>query len=267
MNTIRKGTSRTGDTVLLQELLLHAGHPVSVDGSFGAGTDAAVREFQRRNGLEVDGIVGPKTWMKFASMFPSFFEALAGRFLTERDLQKAARDLDVEVAAVKAVREVEAKGTGFWGQRPVILFERHILWRRLKAQGLDPRDFKAGNEDILSTKPGGYLGGMREYDRLERATRINESAALESASWGMFQIMGFHWKNLGYSSVKGYVKLMRKSEGEHLDAFVKFNQVENLARFLRAKDWAGFARRYNGPGFKKNKYDEKLAAAYDRFKT
>lgn len=265
MNTIKLGTTRKGDTVLLQELLRQAGHTVKIDGEFGPGTEAAVRKFQRENGLVVDGVVGPKTWMKFAGRFSAFFEALAARFLTENDIQQAARDLDVEVAVVKAVREVEAKGTGFWGERPVILFERHIFWRQLKARELDPRSCADGNEDILSATPGGYLGGMREYDRLKRARRLNEDAALESASWGMFQIMGFHWKNLGYPSIKGYVELMQKSEGEHLDAFVKFNHVENLTRFLRAKDWAGFARRYNGPGFKKNKYDEKLAAAYAKF--
>jgi len=32
------------------------------DGWFGPETEAAVREFQRRNGLEVDGIVEPITW-------------------------------------------------------------------------------------------------------------------------------------------------------------------------------------------------------------
>lgn len=265
MNTIKKGTTRKGDTVLLQELLRHAGYTISVDGDFGPGTDRAVRDFQKKNGLEADGVVGSKTWMKFTIKFPTFFEKLVSKFLTEKDIEKAAKDLGVEVAAVKAVREVEAKGTGFWGEQSVILFERHIFWKQLKAQGLNPQKFKAGNEDILSAKPGGYLGGTREYGRLDRAKKINENAALESASWGMFQIMGFHWKNLGYPSVKQYVKLMQKNEGEHLKAFVKFVQTENLARFLKNKDWAGFARRYNGPAFKKNKYDEKLAAAYAKF--
>ncbi|HEY6723637.1 MAG TPA: peptidoglycan-binding domain-containing protein [Polyangiaceae bacterium] len=52
----------------MRTLQLRLGIPA--DGRFGAGTEAAVKEFQRRNGLTTpkhpngDGIVGPKTWAK-----------------------------------------------------------------------------------------------------------------------------------------------------------------------------------------------------------
>jgi uncharacterized membrane protein YgcG len=46
---------------------------------------------------------------------------------------------------------------------------------------------------------------------------------------------------------------------------VAFVIGNGLAKFLRDKDWTSFARRYNGPGFKANKYDTKMAAAYKRF--
>jgi peptidoglycan hydrolase-like protein with peptidoglycan-binding domain len=39
--------------------------PLAVDGDFGPRTKLAVQEFQRRVGLEDDGIVGPLTWAKF----------------------------------------------------------------------------------------------------------------------------------------------------------------------------------------------------------
>ena len=51
-----------GDAVReIQQALVDAGFPVDVDGFFGAGTDAAVRQYQAANGLAVDGIVGPAT--------------------------------------------------------------------------------------------------------------------------------------------------------------------------------------------------------------
>jgi len=35
-----------------------------------------------------------------------------------------------------------------------------------------------------------------------------------------------------------------------------------LTGALKSKDWAVFARRYNGPGYQANAYDKKLARAY-----
>lgn len=51
-----------GDDVRsLQEALVEAGFPTDVDGVYGPGTAAAVEDFQRSEGLKVDGIVGPAT--------------------------------------------------------------------------------------------------------------------------------------------------------------------------------------------------------------
>ena len=40
-----------------------------------------------------------------------------------------------------------------------------------------------------------------------------------------------------------------------------------MAEALRKKNWAAFAKAYNGPGYAKNQYDTKLAAAYASFAT
>ena len=77
--------------------------------------------------------------------------------------------------------------------------------------------------------------------------------------------MGFNHKNCGYDTVEAYVEAMHVSEREHLDAFCHFASANHMTRALLAKDWAAFARAYNGPGYAKNNYDKKLAAAYARF--
>lgn len=61
--TVRQGDR--GDLVYqLQDMLAGAGSGLTVDGIFGIGTLSAVKSFQKRNGLDVDGVVGPKTWAK-----------------------------------------------------------------------------------------------------------------------------------------------------------------------------------------------------------
>jgi hypothetical protein len=77
--------------------------------------------------------------------------------------------------------------------------------------------------------------------------------------------MGYHWKTMGYASVDDFVAQMREGYAQHLGAFVRFIAADGGLRLaLLKKDWTGFARRYNGPGYAKNAYDVKLAKAYDR---
>ncbi len=65
-DTVRSGhlLERGDSGVAVRELqtrLVAHGHQVAVDGDFGAGTDTAVRAFQRASGLDADGLVGTRT--------------------------------------------------------------------------------------------------------------------------------------------------------------------------------------------------------------
>jgi hypothetical protein len=183
--------------------------------------------------------------------------------LTENDYKQAAEILGVEVACVKAVTKVESRGSGFLPiGAPVILFERHWMYKLLKAKlGKEP-----ALSDVVDPKAGGYKGGTAEHTRLEKAVAIDRECALQSASWGLFQIMGFHWKALGYTSIQAFVNAQYRSEGSQLDTFVKFILINpSMHKALKAKDWAKFAKLYNGPDYKKNNYDTKLSAAYKEY--
>lgn len=62
VSPVKRGAN--GDVVRAAQTQLNVyGHGLKVDGEFGPTTDAAVKAFQKRYGLVVDGLVGPKTWV------------------------------------------------------------------------------------------------------------------------------------------------------------------------------------------------------------
>lgn len=66
LKVLRKG-SEGADVKALQTLLIGYGYSCGsygADGDFGSATDKAVKAYQKANGLDVDGIVGPATWGK-----------------------------------------------------------------------------------------------------------------------------------------------------------------------------------------------------------
>jgi len=189
--------------------------------------------------------------------------------LTFSQINNFAKQLKIDPATMRAVIEVESSGAGFLPDgRPKILFEGHIFWSLLEGKGMKPRKLCKGNENILYPRwtKKHYIGGAAEHDRLERAKRIHEEAALSSASWGMFQVMGFNYYVTDYKNVEDFAAAQYISELEHLKAFVGFVKSKKLLPHLRNRDWAKFASGYNGRSYKKNKYDEKLEAAYRKFK-
>jgi hypothetical protein len=184
------------------------------------------------------------------------FSGTAKRFDDEA-IEAAAAKIGCPVAAVRAVIDVESRGGFLADGRPKILFERHYF-RRLTDGAHDSK-----HPDISAKLWGGYKGGAAEYERLHRAIDLKErEAALKSASWGAFQIMGSNFAVCGFPDVEKFVEAMVAGEPQQLGAFVAFVKGNNLDDELRRLDWVGFARGYNGPDFRKNKYDEKLAAAY-----
>ena len=177
--------------------------------------------------------------------------------LDDAAIGSAANKLGCEVAAVRAVVDVESGGGFLPDGRPKILFERHYFCRLTKGR------FDAAHPGISNGAWGGYgAGGAHQYDRLAEAIKCDRDAALRSASWGMFQIMGDNYRAAGFADVEAYVKAMVSGEPAQLDAFVAFVRKTGLDDELARRDWAGFARGYNGPAYRDNRYDTKLAAAF-----
>lgn len=272
----RGGVNIPTDVRQIQTLLAKtvAGVTLPINGTVDARTISAIEDFQRRvvKMVNPDGRIDPggRTYKALAAALETGPAAASTALpspkgsssLTEGDFARAAAKLGCEVAAVKAVTAVESGSSGFFASgRPKILFEAHVFSKQTGHR------YDATNPDISSPKWNRslYKYGEKEYERLVAAMALDRTAALKSASWGRFQIMGFNCQQAGYPNVEIFVQAMYQSEGNHLDAFVSFLQKSPMAAALREKRWADFARSYNGAGYATNHYDVKIEQAYKKY--
>lgn len=268
MTTLRHG-DRSQAVRDLQRKLNDKGAKLVADGAYGDATEAAVRAYQVKVGLVSDGIAGAKTLASLQGLD-------TGKLLKHSDLVRAAQRLGVPVGAVYALNEVESRGLGFLDNgKPVILYERHVMFDRLQLVRSPADDLVQLQQraeqlakqapNLVNPKAGGYIGGSAEHQRLAQARQIDEQAALESCSWGGFQVMGYHWQRLGYASIQDFVAAMNHSEADHLEAFVRYIEADStLHKALKALKWATVAKLYNGPDYQRNLYDVKLERAFER---
>ena len=188
--------------------------------------------------------------------------------LTIEQIQQQAEKLGIETAALQAIHEVECRGSGFNPDNtPVILFERHVMRQRLIAnkRDFDLRIMLIERPDLCNKSSGAYGLYSAQHGRLAAAAEYHRESALESCSWGIGQVMGYHWQSLGYTSLQAFINAMYKDEASQLDAMCRYITVNNLVNALKSKDWKAFALGYNGKAYAKNNYDIKLANAYKKF--
>lgn len=179
--------------------------------------------------------------------------------LTQQDYDTAAKNLGVEVKAIKAVVRVESGASGFTDGLPVILPEPHVF-SRLTAHRYD------GTHPTLSYRAwdkSRYPRSQGErWEQLARMVGLDVDAGFACASYGRFQILGSNHKACGFNDSFEHALAHSHDEESQLVAFQNFVRSSGLDSALRAKDWAKFARGYNGASYKVNKYDQRLAAAY-----
>jgi hypothetical protein len=187
------------------------------------------------------------------------------RSIADASWSDFARALEIDEAALRAVAAVESDGSGFLpapSDKPKVLFEGHAFHR------LTGGRYSAAHPDLSypkwnRRKYSGSLAG--EWRRLEAACRLDRIAALQSASWGLFQIMGFNYPYCGCADVETFVARQYESATQQLALMVKFVSRPPFLPALRGYDWKAFARAYNGPGFAAHGYDKRLAAAFEEW--
>lgn len=179
--------------------------------------------------------------------------------LFDADYARLASDYKLDGATIRAIALVEGgKAFGPDG-RPMIIFEPRIFSRRTNGR-FDATNPKVSNPKFnVSDYPRTHDARWAQF---EEAYALDPAAAYESASYGVMQVMGFESKNAGFETAGEYVRFMSQSEANQVEAMLRFARVHNLIETLQRHDWAGFARRYNGPTYARYGYDTRLAKAY-----
>ena len=279
MSVLKQGASGP-QVVELQTKLKQLGFNSGiVDGKFGLGTKKALLAFQKSKGLKADGVAGSITVNALNSAIKKANDAkgdehsanptLSLNLLTESDFKEAAKLLNCDIAAIKAVAEVESSGKGFLSDgRVKILFEGHQFHKHTKGAYAETHPticYKTWTKQHYAKGPNADVRGAGELCRLEQAMSLDREAALKSASFGKFQIMGFNFSSCDFDDVEEFYAAMQASEGAQLKAFCCFIKANKLDNHLRRHQWANFARGYNGPAYAENKYHKKLAAAHAKY--
>lgn len=191
--------------------------------------------------------------------------------LTDDDYKQAADELGIDIASIKAVIEIEAGQThqGFYKpNQPIINFDLPMFKKWAARHGIKLGKYSRSNAVVFArpnAKKIRLLPG--------RAIRAPEVGAFNRFHRGnRGNILGHvpdRWIQLekcGAESPVDFARRMSTSEKEQLELFVNFLKSNNLAKYLKAKNWAGFALRYNGPSYAKRGYHTRLAKAYSKYK-
>lgn len=180
---------------------------------------------------------------------PAFSRAAAGHI---------AGELMCDPNFVLAVADVESGGrSDLPDGRPLILFEAHVFSK------LTGHQYDAMHPHISSPNwnKALYRGGAAEYDRLADADGLDHVAAYKSASWGLFQIMGFNFGSCGFADIDTFVNFLKGPDDNDMTAFIRYVKADyRLLKAMRDKDSRTFAEIYNGPG-QIEYYGKKIDAA------
>lgn len=225
-----------------------------IDGIKGNLTQTAIKSFAQDHWLNTDET------MVLGKTFLFLLEEKINKKNTDRvsveELQELSQEYNLELAILQAFIQVEAGSKGFIGDHPKILYEAHYFY--------DLTNGRHGQSDISSRywDSSLYVGGRGEHGRLAKAMTLDYHAALQSCSWGLGQIMGSHFEELGCRSITEFVKLNYQSEQNQIKFVLEFLRVKDLLKHARNKNWRSLARGYNGSGYAQNNYHNRLRDAY-----
>lgn len=171
---------------------------------------------------------------------------------------------NLEPAALASFIEVESGSKGFDDKTGKILIQFEPVWMKRLAPYTPSGAWSVNKVDVQS----------KEWIAFNDAFGKNPLKAMEATSVGMGQIMGFHWKRLGYASVGDMWDDAKKGIEQQIDQIARFILSDKkLLYALKVGDWHTVASIYNGAEYAKmakkwgrEPYNISMAKAYGKYK-
>lgn len=175
-----------------------------------------------------------------------------------------AMPFKIESAAIMAFVEVETGGRGFDPQTEKLSIQFEPVWFKRRDPYAPSGLWSVNRVDVQS----------KEWEAFNDAFHKNKNAAMEATSIGLGQIMGFHWKRLGYASVGEMWDDAKKGLDRQVWQICQFIATDPaLKAAMVAHDWHRVATIYNGSGYKelavkyhRLPYNQSLEIAYNKYR-
>lgn len=173
--------------------------------------------------------------------------------LTNQQVAELARRNKYEFASLNAIKLVESGGIGFAKDTGKLLIQFEPVWFRRKAPYTPSGKWSVNGVERQS----------QEWIAFNDAFRKNPNAAMEATSIGLMQVMGFHYRSLGFRTVGEMWDFAKVSEANQMELAIRYiKSIPKLDAALKAKDWRTVAYYYNGEEYEKYKYHIRLASGY-----
>ena len=168
------------------------------------------------------------------------------------------RDIDPNV--LRAFIAVESGGRGF-AENGKLIIQFEPAWFKRKAPYAPSGKWSLNKIERQAA----------EWEAFNSAFKIDPNAAMESTSIGLPQIMGFHYKRLGFETVGKMWDFFKVSEENQIECLIVFLCTDSrLYKAVQEKDWHMIAYIYNGSGYAVQAhrlgikpYNEQMKAQYE----
>lgn len=169
-----------------------------------------------------------------------------------------------EPAALAAFIEVESGGKGFDDKTGKIIIQFEPVWMKRLSPYAPSGAWSVNKVDIQS----------KEWIAFNDAFKKDANGAMEATSIGLGQIMGFHYKRLGFATVGAMWDDAKKGLENQIEQIAKFILTDKKLLFaLKTGDWHTVASIYNGASYAKmakawgrEPYNISMAKAYGKYK-